>query len=82
VSRVQLALNVTDIDAAVDFYAKLFDVAPAKRRPGYANFEVTDPDGARWEVYVKTSDAEQMVNVVVRGANVASGDDPMCCAPD
>ncbi|HEX2051338.1 MAG TPA: ArsI/CadI family heavy metal resistance metalloenzyme [Actinomycetota bacterium] len=42
-SRVQLALNVTDVDAAVDFYSKLFGVAPAKRRPGYANFAVDDP---------------------------------------
>jgi catechol 2,3-dioxygenase-like lactoylglutathione lyase family enzyme len=43
VSRVQLALNVSDIDQAVDFYSKLFGVAPAKRRPGYANFAVSDP---------------------------------------
>lgn len=42
-SRVQLALNVTDVDAAVDFYAKLFDTEPAKRRPGYANFAIADP---------------------------------------
>jgi catechol 2,3-dioxygenase-like lactoylglutathione lyase family enzyme len=42
-SRVQLALNVTDVDAAVDFYTRAFGVAPAKRRPGYANFEVVDP---------------------------------------
>jgi catechol 2,3-dioxygenase-like lactoylglutathione lyase family enzyme len=42
-SRLQLALNVDDIDAAVEFYAKLFDTAPAKRRPGYANFAVVDP---------------------------------------
>jgi catechol 2,3-dioxygenase-like lactoylglutathione lyase family enzyme len=42
-SRVQLALNVADIDAAVDFYAKFFGVEPAKRRPGYANFAVADP---------------------------------------
>lgn len=42
-SRVQLALNVADIDAAVGFYSKLFGVQPAKRRPGYANFAVADP---------------------------------------
>ncbi|MDA8297817.1 MAG: VOC family protein [Actinomycetota bacterium] len=42
-SRVQLALNVSDVDAAVDFYRKLFGVEPAKRRPGYANFAVADP---------------------------------------
>ena len=42
-SRVQLALNVNDIDSAVDFYSKLFATEPAKRRPGYANFAVTEP---------------------------------------
>ena len=42
-SRVQLALNVGDIDEAVEFYSKLFDAEPAKRRPGYANFAIADP---------------------------------------
>ncbi len=42
-SRVQLALNVSDLDAAVEFYSKLFAAEPAKRRPGYANFAVADP---------------------------------------
>ncbi len=42
-SRVQLALNVSDLDAAVDFYSKLFATAPAKLQPGYANFAVADP---------------------------------------
>ncbi len=42
-SRVQLALNVSNIDEAVDFYAKLFATEPAKRRPGYANFAVDSP---------------------------------------
>ena len=42
-SRVQLALNVADIDAAVDFYRRLFGAEPAKRRPGYANFAVAEP---------------------------------------
>jgi catechol 2,3-dioxygenase-like lactoylglutathione lyase family enzyme len=43
VSRLQLALNVSDIDEAVDFYSKLFATAPAKRRDGYANFAVESP---------------------------------------
>jgi catechol 2,3-dioxygenase-like lactoylglutathione lyase family enzyme len=43
VSRVQLALNVSDIDAAVAFYSRLFDTEPAKRRPGYANFAISSP---------------------------------------
>jgi catechol 2,3-dioxygenase-like lactoylglutathione lyase family enzyme len=42
-SRVQLALNVDDIDEAVTFYSKLFDAEPAKRRPGYANFAIAEP---------------------------------------
>ena len=42
-SRVQLALNVNDIDEAVSFYAKLFGTGPAKRKPGYANFAITEP---------------------------------------
>jgi catechol 2,3-dioxygenase-like lactoylglutathione lyase family enzyme len=42
-SRLQLALNVSDIDAAVDFYGKLFGTKPAKRRPGYANFAIAEP---------------------------------------
>jgi len=42
-SRVQLALRVADLEAAVDFYSRLFDTAPAKRRPGYANFAVAEP---------------------------------------
>ena len=42
-SRVQLALNVSDLDEAVAFYSKLFGVEPAKRRPGYANFAIANP---------------------------------------
>ncbi|BBX63870.1 cadmium transporter [Mycobacterium saskatchewanense] len=42
-SRVQLALNVDDLDEAIAFYRRLFDTAPAKVKPGYANFAVADP---------------------------------------
>ncbi len=42
-SRVQLALNVADLEAAVEFYSKLFDAKPAKIRPGYANFAIAEP---------------------------------------
>jgi predicted enzyme related to lactoylglutathione lyase len=42
-SRVQLALNVSDLDAAIEFYSKLFATEPAKVRPGYANFAVDEP---------------------------------------
>jgi catechol 2,3-dioxygenase-like lactoylglutathione lyase family enzyme len=40
---VQLALNVSDLGAAVAFYSKLFATEPAKVRPGYANFAIVDP---------------------------------------
>lgn len=42
-SRVQLALNVTNLDDAIGFYSKLFATAPTKVRPGYANFAVHNP---------------------------------------
>ncbi len=138
-SRIQLALNVSDLDAAVAFYTKLFGTEPTKRKPGYANFAiadpplklvlfegaeggdinhlgvetasaeevvaaearlagdglettgiddttccfatkvetwVSDPDGARWEWYVKTGDADQLANQVHGGEAIGS-----CCAP-
>lgn len=134
--RLQLALDVTDIDEAIAFYSKLFATPPAKTKPGYANFEiaepplklvlfegpeggrlnhlgveaetvdevlatesrlraaglgttdvsdttccyatktetwVTDPDGARWEWYVKTGDSEVMVQTPVASCG------PGCC---
>ena len=141
-SRVQLALNVSNIDEAVAFYSKLLAAEPAKRKPGYANFAVADPplklvlienpaaagslnhlgvevatgaevtaaearlsadglattgvddticcyaaktetwvadpDGARWEVYVKTADAEQMVGTSVGAA--AGAEAGGCCS--
>jgi catechol 2,3-dioxygenase-like lactoylglutathione lyase family enzyme len=42
-SRIQLALNVDDLDASIAFYTGLFGTPPAKTRPGYANFAVTEP---------------------------------------
>jgi catechol 2,3-dioxygenase-like lactoylglutathione lyase family enzyme len=41
--RVQLALNVDDLDESISFYSKLFGAEPAKVRPGYANFAIADP---------------------------------------
>ena len=41
--RLQLALNVRDLDGAVDFYSRLFGVRPHKRKPGYANFALAEP---------------------------------------
>jgi catechol 2,3-dioxygenase-like lactoylglutathione lyase family enzyme len=42
-ARLQLALNVSDLDAAIEFYGKLFKTQPHKVRPGYANFAIADP---------------------------------------
>ncbi len=42
-SRIQLALNVDNLDDAVTFYSKLFNTEPAKRKPGYANFAIAEP---------------------------------------
>ena len=127
-SRLQLALNVTNLEQAIDFHARMFATAPAKVKPGYANFAiadpplklvlfegptgatinqlgveaeaarqvraaegrlreseldttgvddtmccyaqktetwVSDPDGARWEWYVQSGDADQLQNVVI-----------------
>ena len=41
--RVQLALNVSDLDESISFYSKLFGTEPAKVRPGYANFAIAEP---------------------------------------
>ena len=42
-SRVQLAMNVSNLEEAIGFYTKLFGAGPAKQRPGYANFAIADP---------------------------------------
>ncbi|MEV5003604.1 ArsI/CadI family heavy metal resistance metalloenzyme [Nocardioides sp. LML1-1-1.1] len=42
-NRVQLALNVEDLDASIAFYSRLFGTEPAKVRPGYANFAIAEP---------------------------------------
>jgi catechol 2,3-dioxygenase-like lactoylglutathione lyase family enzyme len=41
--RLQLALNVNDLDKAITFYSRLFGAEPAKSRPGYANFAIAEP---------------------------------------
>ena len=42
-SRVQLALRVADLDGSIEFYSRLFNTTPTKRRPGYANFAIAEP---------------------------------------
>ena len=93
-SRVQLALNVTDIDAAVDFYSKVFATEPAKRKPGYANFAIADPplklvlfEGAEGgtlnHLGVETETAGEVTAAEARLSDtgvVTSGvDDTVCC---
>ncbi|MDG1464390.1 MAG: ArsI/CadI family heavy metal resistance metalloenzyme, partial [Acidimicrobiales bacterium] len=41
--RLQLAIDVGDLDEAVAFYTRLFSTAPSKVREGYANFAIDDP---------------------------------------
>ena len=70
-SRVQLALNVPDIEEAVSFYSKLFATEPAKRKPGYANFAIADPPLKL--VLFEHAGAEQRLNHI--GVEVASSDE-------
>jgi catechol 2,3-dioxygenase-like lactoylglutathione lyase family enzyme len=72
-SRVQLALNVPDIDEAVDFYSKMFATGPAKRRPGYANFAIADPPLKL--VLFEKADADARLNHL--GVEVMSSDEVM-----
>ncbi|HUR76887.1 MAG TPA: ArsI/CadI family heavy metal resistance metalloenzyme [Acidimicrobiales bacterium] len=70
-SRVQLALNVPDIDEAVAFYSKLFATEPNKRKPGYANFAIADPPLKL--VLFESTDAPARLNHL--GVEVASSDE-------
>ncbi|ASR00386.1 ArsI/CadI family heavy metal resistance metalloenzyme [Streptomyces sp. 11-1-2] len=70
-SRVQLALNVPDLDASVAFYSKLFGVEPAKRRPGYANFAITEPP---LKLVLIEGEAEQETRLDHLGVEVTSAD--------
>ncbi len=93
-SRVQLALNVADIDAAVDFYSALFATPVNKRRPGYANFEIAEPPlklvliegsegGALNHLGVETSSADEVTAAEARlsdtGLATTGVDDTVCC---
>ena len=58
--RLQLALNVKDLDRSVDYYSRLFGADPHKRRPGYANFVIEDP--ALKLVLFENTDASERIN--------------------
>ena len=70
-SRVQLALNVSDIDEAVAYYSKLFGAEPAKRRDGYANFAIAEPPLKL--VLIENKAANSRLNHL--GVEVSSTDD-------
>jgi hypothetical protein len=93
--RLQLALNVTDLDEAIDFYSKMFDTAPYKVKPGYANWEVENPPlklviferpdaepGSINHLGVETESADEVVAAEARVAAVGlstSGIDETIC---
>jgi catechol 2,3-dioxygenase-like lactoylglutathione lyase family enzyme len=71
-SRVQLALRVSDLEGSVAFYRKLFGVDPAKRRPGYANFAVDEPP---LKLVLIEGEADQPTVMDHLGVEVFSGAD-------
>jgi catechol 2,3-dioxygenase-like lactoylglutathione lyase family enzyme len=93
--RLQLALNVDDLDQAIDFYSKMFDAAPAKTKPGYANFAIENPplklvlfegagaDGSINHLGVETDSADEVVAAEARlaesGLETSGVDETMCC---
>jgi catechol 2,3-dioxygenase-like lactoylglutathione lyase family enzyme len=93
--RVQLALNVADLDSAVDFYSKLFNTSPAKRRPGYANFAIDEPPlklvlveghgapGSLNHLGVEVENTEQVAaarrRLTDEGLATATEDEVSCC---
>ena len=93
-SRLQLALNVDDLDAAVAFYTKLFATEPAKIKPGYANFAIADPplklvlfegpeSGTINHLGVETETAAEVAaaeaRIAAAGLETTGIDDTVCC---
>lgn len=93
--RLQLALNVADLPAAIDFYSKMFDTPPAKVRDGYANFAIENPplklvlfegagaDGSINHLGVEVEAADQVTEAERRlsdaGLTTTGVDDTICC---
>jgi catechol 2,3-dioxygenase-like lactoylglutathione lyase family enzyme len=93
--RLQLALNVSDLDKAVDFYSRMFGVEPAKTRPGYANFAIAQPplklvlfegqgeSGSINHLGVETETADEVVAAEARltdtGLETTGVADTECC---
>jgi lactoylglutathione lyase len=70
-SRVQLALNVNDLDASIAFYTKLFQTPPAKVREDYANFAIVDPP-LKLVLFANAGDPGTLNHI---GVEVATSDD-------
>src|SRR5262245_1720741 len=93
--RLQLALNVADLDAAVEFYTRMFGVGPAKTKPMYANFAIDQPplklvlfegsgeSGSINHLGVETETAAEVVAAEARlnesGLETSGVDDTVCC---
>ena len=94
-SRLQLALDVSDLDEAIDFYSLMFGTGPAKVRPGYANFAIEEPPlklvlfekpGAGGTINHLGVEAETPAEVVAAEARLSGADldttgveDTACC---
>lgn len=93
--RLQLALNVSDLDEAVGFYSRMFDTEPLKTKPGYANFAIADPPlklvlfenggapGSLNHLGVETETAAEVTAAEQRmtgvGLATTGVDDTVCC---
>lgn len=93
--RIQLALNVTNLDESIDFYEKMFDTPVAKKRDGYANFEVANPPlklvlfeghgkgGTLNHLGVEVEEAAQVSDAEIRisrtGLETTGIEDTICC---
>ena len=93
--RLQLALNVADLNKAIDFYTRMFGVGPAKTKPGYANFAIDQPplklvlfegvgeSGSINHLGVETETAAEVVAAEARlsgsGLDTTGVDDTVCC---
>src|SRR5262245_43889049 len=93
--RLQLALNVADLDEAVEFYTLMFGVGPAKTKPGYANFAIEQPPlklvlfegaGTSGSINHLGVETETPADVVAAEARLRSAglattgvDDTVCC---
>jgi catechol-2,3-dioxygenase len=94
-SRLQLALNVDDLDQAIAFYSRMFSTEPFKVRPGYANFAIADPplklvlfegDGESGsinhlgvEVETREQVSDAEARLVAQGLDTTGVADTLCC---